>query len=57
MNIFENYSEKIKKLVLELSKNGELNLPENINGITVELPPVKFNSHISTNIAMVLSKI
>ncbi len=57
MNIFENYLEKIKKLVLELSKNGELNLPENINGITVELPPVKFNSHISTNIAMVLSKI
>ncbi len=57
MNIFENYLEKIKNLVLDLSKNGELILPQNMNGITVELPPVKFNSHVSTNIAMVLSKI
>ena len=57
MNIFENYLEKIKKILLELSKKGELILPEKLNGITAEIPPSKFNSDISTNVAMVLSKL
>ncbi len=57
MNIFENYLEKIKKILLNLSKEGKILLPEKLNGITTEIPPSKFNCDISTNVAMVLSKI
>ncbi len=57
MNIFDHYLEKIKKILLELSKNGDLILPDKMDGITSEIPPSKFNSDISTNVAMYLSKI
>ena len=57
MNIFELYLDKIKKILLDLSKNGDIILPKNLNGITAEIPPSKFNSDISTNVAMVLSKV
>ena len=56
MNIFDKYLDKIKKILLDLSKNGDLILPDKLDGITTEIPPVKFNSDISTNVAMVLSK-
>ncbi len=57
MNIFDQYINKIKKILLDLSKNGKLILPEKLDGITAEIPPSKFNSDISTNVAMVLSKV
>ncbi len=57
MNIFDQYLEKIKKILLGLSKNGSLILPDTLEGITAEIPPSKFDSDISTNAAMVLSKI
>ena len=57
MNIFDQYLEKIKKIIFDLSKNGNLILPDKLDGITVETPPAKFNSDISTNVAMILSKI
>ena len=57
MNIFEEYLDKIKKVILDLSKNGELTLPDELDGINTEIPPEKFNCDISTNVAMVLSKI
>ena len=57
MNIFDIYLEKIKKILIDLSEKEELILPAKINGITVEIPPTKFNCDISTNVAMVLSKI
>ncbi len=57
MNIFDIYLDDIKKILLNLSKNGELVLPEKLDGITAEIPPIKFNSDISTNVAMVLSKL
>ena len=57
MNIFNDYLEKIKETILNLSKKGELVLPDQLDGITAEIPPLKFNSDISTNVAMVLSKI
>ena len=57
MNIFDQYLDKIKETLLNLSKNGDLILPESLDGITAEIPPLKFNSDISTNVAMVLSKI
>ena len=57
MNIFDLYLEKIKKILLDLSKDSNLVLPENLDGITVETPPQIFDSDISTNVAMFLSKI
>jgi arginyl-tRNA synthetase len=57
MNIFDQYLEKIKKILFDLSKSGDLILPNSLEGITTELPPSKFNSDISTNVAMVLSKV
>ena len=57
MNIFEQYLDKIKKILLDLSKKGDLILPVSLDGITAEIPPSKFDSDISTNVAMVLSKI
>ena len=56
MNIFEIYLEKIKSIVVELKKNNQLIVPENIIGINAEIPPPKFDCDISTNVAMVLSK-
>ena len=57
MNIFDQYLEKIKKVLLDQSNHGNLTLPDNLDGITAEIPPSKFHSDISTNVAMFLSKI
>ena len=57
MNIFDQYLDKIKKVLIEHANNGELILPEKLDGITAEIPPPKFNSDISTNVAMVLSRV
>ncbi len=57
MNIFEQYLDKIKEILSTLSSNGDLILPDSLNRITAEIPPSKFDSDISTNVAMVLSKI
>ena len=57
MNIFELYLDKIKSVIVDLNKNNKLEIPENFNGINAEIPPPKFDCDISTNVAMVLSKI
>ena len=57
MNIFDQYLDKIKMIISDLSKKGNLILPDKLDGITSEIPPTKFNSDISTNVAMVLSKL
>ena len=57
MNIFDQYLDKIEKILLNLSQDGDIVLPDKLDGITAEIPPSKFNSDISTNVAMVLSKI
>ena len=57
MNIFDQYLDKLKKIILDLSKKGDLILPDKLDGITAEIPPSKFKSDISTNVAMVLSKV
>ena len=57
MNIFELYLEKIKSIIVDLNKNNQLEIPESFNGINAEIPPPKFDCDISTNVAMVLSKI
>ncbi len=57
MNIFELYLDKTKSIIIDLNKKGDLLIPESFNGINAEIPPAKFDSDISTNVAMVLSKI
>tara|TARA_Y100000816_G_scaffold31300_1_gene20061 strand:- start:2148 stop:3881 length:1734 start_codon:yes stop_codon:yes gene_type:complete len=57
MNIFEIYLNKIKSILIELNKKNELVIPKTFNGITAEIPPIKFDCDISTNVAMVLSKL
>tara|TARA_B100000963_G_scaffold185978_1_gene161670 strand:+ start:207 stop:1940 length:1734 start_codon:yes stop_codon:yes gene_type:complete len=57
MNIFDEYLGKIKKILLDLSKEGKIILPDDLDGINTEIPPSKFNCDISSNAAMFLSKI
>ena len=57
MNIFDQYLDNLKKILLDLSKQGEIILPDKLDGINAEIPPEKFNCDISTNVAMVLSKV
>jgi arginyl-tRNA synthetase len=57
MNIFEIYLKKIKNLILSLNKEGLIQVPKDLNSINVDIPPEQFDSDISTNVAMVLSKI
>jgi len=57
MNIFNIYLERIKKLLLVLKSNGEIEIPDVLDGINVDAPPHNFDCDISTNVAMVLSKI
>ena len=57
MNIFESYLDKIKSILIDLNKQGELLIPKTFNGINAEIPPVQFDCDISTNVAMVLSKL
>ena len=57
MNIFELYLEKIKSIIVDLNKKNELLIPKTLNGINAEIPPIKFDCDISTNVAMVLSKL
>ena len=57
MNIFEIYLDKIKKLVTKLNKENVIEIPESLNGINVDVPPPQFDCDISTNVAMVLSKL
>ena len=57
MNIFELYLDNIKSIITDLNKKGDLLIPETFNGINAEIPPPKFDCDISTNVAMVLSKL
>ena len=57
MNIFEIYLEKIVFLIRKLKNEGIIELPENLNSINVDIPPSKFDYDISTNVAMILSKV
>ena len=57
MNIFELYLDKIKSTIIDLNKKNKLLIPETFTGINAEIPPAKFDCDISTNVAMVLSKL
>ena len=53
MNIFDLYLEKTLKVVKQANKDKLIEVPENLKGINVDIPPPKFNCDISTNVAMV----
>ena len=57
MNIFDLYLEKIIKIINTAQSEGLLKLPDKLNGINVDIPPKQFDCDISTNVAMVLSKL
>tara|TARA_Y100001958_G_C21238617_1_gene565703 strand:+ start:144 stop:1874 length:1731 start_codon:yes stop_codon:yes gene_type:complete len=56
MNISEIYLIKIKKILSDLSKKNIIQIPDNLNNITVETPPEKFNADLSSNVSMIISK-
>ena len=57
MNIFDIYKENIIKILKDLNKKNIIKLPENFNSINVDVPPEKFSCDLSTNVAMVISKL
>ena len=57
MNIFDIYINKIKKIVVDQKSKNLLIAPENLEAINVDIPPKHFDCDISSNVAMVLSKI
>ena len=46
MNIFELYKDKINKILLDMSKNGKIILPDKLDGINTEIPPPKFTDGV-----------
>ena len=57
MNIFRLYSKKIRDNITALDKDGVIKTPKDLSSINVDVPPENIQSDISTNAAMVLSKI
>ncbi len=57
MNIFLTYLDKFIASLNTIANNGDINLPENLNGLIVELPPKKLQADISCNAPLILSKI
>ena len=57
MNIFDIYLNKIKQLIINLNKDGKIEIPDSLNGINVDIPPLQLDCDISTNVAMFLSKL
>ena len=57
MNIFENILDEIKKILKSEKNKNNIILPKKLENINVEVPPKDFNCDLSTNLAMVLSKL
>ena len=57
MNIFEITEKKLIKIIKKASANGKIIIPDDLKNINVEASPEKFNCDLSTNVAMVLSKL
>ena len=52
MNIFDIYLNKIKNLIIKLNKDSKIEIPDSLNGINVDIPPLQLDFDISTNVAM-----
>ena len=46
MNIFDLYLGKIINIIIKAKTDGVLELPENLNGINVDIPPQQFDCDI-----------
>ena len=57
MNIFSIYSKKIKEYLIDLEKIKQIKLSDNLNNLTIELPPRDLQGDISCNAALILAKI
>ncbi len=57
MNIFEIYLNKIKNSLNELDKKNIIKIPNDLSTLNVDNPPANFKADLSTNVAMVLSKL
>ena len=57
MNIFEDYLNKIKVIILKNQESLKLLNTNNFKGVTVEIPPAEFNFDLSCNISLVLGKL
>ena len=57
MNLFKKYAKDIKDIILKNKNSLKINNISNIDNIIVESPPEQFDYDLSSNVAMVLSKI
>ena len=56
MNIFEYHLKEIRDLIIKNTSQLNLNNIENLENISLEIPPEQFNFDLSCNIAMILGK-
>jgi len=56
MNLFSEYQDLIQNCLVKIKKNKMIDLPENLKGLTVVLPPKNQIADISCNAAMILAK-
>ena len=56
MNIFEHYLSEITQVILRNKSELKLNKLDDLNNISLEVPPEQFNYDLSCNVALVLGK-
>jgi len=56
MNIFEQYLNEIKELIINNAKKLELDNTNALKSVNLEIPPEKFDYDLSCNVAMVMAK-
>ena len=56
MNIFEEYLNLIKKLILKNQKKLKLENLNEFKGVVVEIPPANFDYDLSSNVCLILAK-
>ena len=56
MNIFENYLSKINKIILDNKKTLKLTILDNLDNVSLEVPPEHFDYDLSSNVSLVLGK-
>ena len=56
MNLFLNYQKRFLHYLKSLEKKKIIDLPDNLKGLIVELPPKEHKGDMSCNVAMILAK-
>ena len=56
MNLFSNYQKRFLHYLKSLEKKKIIDLPDNLKGLIVELPPKEHKGDMSCNVAMILAK-